>query len=105
MNFAKFARTPFLQNTTGRLLLIIAVSVVMKGELANETVNYDTKLKPMYNLSQKCQFQKRAALVKFELVSEAVFQIFFKIGVLKIFANPKRKRRHILKKSQSGRLC
>ena len=48
MNFAKFVRTPFLQNTTGRLLLIIAVSMVMKGELANETVNYDTKLKHMY---------------------------------------------------------
>ena len=43
MNFAKFVKTPFLQNTTGRLLLVIAVSIVVKGELANETVNYDTK--------------------------------------------------------------
>ena len=42
MNFAKFVKTPFLQNTTGRLLLIIVVSIVVKGELANETVNYDT---------------------------------------------------------------
>ena len=32
-----------MQNTTGRLLLVIAVSIVVKGELANETVNYDTK--------------------------------------------------------------
>ena len=48
MNFAKFVRTPFSQNITGRLLLIIAVSMVIKGELANKTVNYDTKLKYMY---------------------------------------------------------
>ena len=27
VNFAKFVRTPFLQNRTGRLLLIIAVSI------------------------------------------------------------------------------
>ena len=45
MNFAKFVRTPFLQNITGRLLFIIAVSVVLKGELASETVDYDTKTK------------------------------------------------------------
>ena len=43
VNFAKFLRTPFLQNTTGQLLLIIAVSTVVKGELANETVSYDIK--------------------------------------------------------------
>ena len=48
MNIAKFGRTPFLQNTTGRLILIIAVSMVMKGELANEIANYDSKLKDMY---------------------------------------------------------
>ena len=45
VNFAKFVRTPFLQNSTGRLSLIIAVSIVVKGVLANETVNYDTKTK------------------------------------------------------------
>ena len=43
MNFAKFVRTFFLQNTTGRLLLIIAVSIVVKEELANENLNYDRK--------------------------------------------------------------
>ena len=43
VNFAKFLRAPL--NSTGRLLLIIAVSVVAKGVLANETVNYDTKIK------------------------------------------------------------
>ena len=43
MNFTKFVRTPFLQNTTERLLLAVAVSIVVKGELANETGNYDAK--------------------------------------------------------------
>ena len=39
MNFAKFVRTHFLQNTNRRLLLIIAVSIVlvMKEELTSET--------------------------------------------------------------------
>ena len=51
VNFAKFERTEsFLQNSTGRLLLIIAVSVVVKGVLAKERVNYDTKA-----LRKKCQ--------------------------------------------------
>ena len=45
MNFRKFVRTHFLQNTTGRLLLTIAVSIVVKGELANEDINYDAKSK------------------------------------------------------------
>ena len=44
-NFVKFVRTPFLKKTTRRLFLIIAVSIVVKGELANQTVNYDTKTK------------------------------------------------------------
>ena len=45
MNFANFVRIPFLQNTTGRTFLIIAMSIVVKGELAKETVKYDTKTK------------------------------------------------------------
>ena len=36
--------TTFSQNTTGRLLLVTTVSIVVKGELANETVNYDRKI-------------------------------------------------------------
>ena len=53
VNFAKakFVRTHFLQNTTGWLLLIIAVSIVVKGELAKEIVNYDTKTKA-YEIKQ-----------------------------------------------------
>ena len=57
VNFAKFVRTPFLQNTTGRLLLIIAVTIVVKGKLGNKTVNYDTKTKayvPMVARSVSC---------------------------------------------------
>ena len=53
VKFTKFVRTPFLQNSTGRLLLIITVSVVKKGILANETVNYDTKA-----LREKCPNNK-----------------------------------------------
>ena len=45
VSFGKFVRTPFLQNTTGQLLVIIAVSIVLNGELANETVNYSTNTK------------------------------------------------------------
>ena len=45
MIFTEFVITPFLENITRGLLLIIAVSIVAKGELANETVNYDTKTK------------------------------------------------------------
>ena len=43
--FEKFVRTPFLQSSTGRLLLIIAVSAVAKGVLPNESVNYETRNK------------------------------------------------------------
>ena len=45
VNFAKLTRTPFLKNSTGRLLLIIALSIVAKGVLANKTVNYETRTK------------------------------------------------------------
>ena len=44
-NFAKFGSIPLLQNSTGRLLLIIAVSIAAKGVLANGTVNYETRTK------------------------------------------------------------
>ena len=49
MIFSKFVKILFLKNTTGRLLLIMAVSTVAKGELGNETVNYDTETKHMYS--------------------------------------------------------
>ena len=42
VNFAKFVKTPFLQNSSERLLLIIAVSIVAKEVLVNQTENYET---------------------------------------------------------------
>ena len=41
----KFVTTRILMSTMRRLILIIAVSIVVKRELVNETVNYDTKTK------------------------------------------------------------
>ena len=42
-----------MQNNTGRLLLITVVSIAVKGELAKETVNYDTEIKTyQYNCQQ-----------------------------------------------------
>ena len=38
VNFAKFVRTPFLQNSSRWMLLIIAVSIAANGVLANESV-------------------------------------------------------------------
>ena len=46
VSFAKFVRTFSEQN--GRLLLIIAVSIITQGVLANVTINYVQKLKHMY---------------------------------------------------------
>ena len=67
MKVATFVETPFSQETTGQLLLIVAVSIVVKRELANKTVNYDTKTK-----AHICtNLLKRAVQVK-EQVSEAV---------------------------------
>ena len=66
-----------MQNTTRRLPLIIAVSVilVMKGELASETVNYDTKT--MYQFEPKCNFLRNTLQLK-QHVLEAVVRRFLK---------------------------
>ena len=75
----------FLQNSTGRMLLIIAVSIVPKGVLAKETVNYETKTKAYVLLwARKCKLLQKAVQGK-----EAcrLSQMFFKLGVLKIFVN------------------
>ena len=62
MTFAKFVRTPFWQNTTRRLLLIIVASIVlvMKGELVNKTVNYD--IKTLYQFESEVQIIKKDTL-------------------------------------------
>ena len=130
MNFTKSVRTPVFAEHHQRLLLIIVVSTVVNGELANETANYrsshqrcsinkgvlrdfkkftgkhlcqslffdkvaglrlwhrcfivnfakclrkpflqNTSGRLIPNLSQKFNLSKRAVLVKFEQVSEAV---------------------------------
>ena len=43
--FFEICKNNFLQNTSRRLLLVTAISIVsvMKGELASKTVNYDAK--------------------------------------------------------------
>ena len=78
MTLAKFVRTPYLQNATRRLLLIIAVSIAlaMKGELASETENYDTK--SMYQFEPKCNLLRSTLHVK-QQVSEAVVRRFLKL--------------------------
>ena len=60
-----------MQNTTGRLLLIIAVLIEVKGELANKSIDYSTKTKAY--LWRKCKLLKRAVQVK-EQVSEVVLR-------------------------------
>ena len=53
------------------------LSKAVKGELANETVNYDAKTKvyvPIWARSASCP--KRAVMVKFEKVSGAVVDKF-----------------------------
>ena len=64
VNFAEFVRTPFSKNSTGRLLLIIAVSTVVKGVLANETVNYDTHTKAYVKFEPEVQVIKSTVQVK-----------------------------------------
>ena len=68
-----------MQNTNRRLLLITAVSIVlvMKGELASKTVDYDTKT--MYQFEPKCNLLIITLRVK-QHVSEAVIPRFLKIS-------------------------
>ena len=87
VNFGKFVRTPFLQNTTGRLLLITAISIVVKGEQTNENLIYHTKTKAYVPIwARRVSYQKKAVLIKSEQVSEAVVrrcssnQVFLKIS-------------------------
>ena len=52
-------------------------SISMKGELASETVNYDTKT--MYQFEPKCNLLRSTLQVK-QQVSEAVVRRFLKIS-------------------------
>ena len=71
--FANFVETPFSQSTTGRLLLLVAVSIVVMGELANKTVNYEKGQSKWKNRFRKQSFAD------------------FKLGVLKNFVSFTRK--------------
>ena len=70
---AKIIGITFSQSTTGRLLLIVAISILMKGQLANKTVNYLKGQSKWKNRFQKKSFAD------------------FKLGVLKNFLNFTRK--------------
>ena len=88
VNFPKFLRTTFLQNRTGRLLLIIAVSIVVKRELENKNLNYDTKKSIRTNLSRKCKLLKKGSPGEIGTVFRSSrSQMFFKISVLENFTN------------------
>ena len=72
MDFAKFVRTPFLQNSTVSILLIIAVSIVGKRVLTHIPINYDTKTKAYVLIrARSVKLLKREVQVK-EKFSEAV---------------------------------
>ena len=55
--FCEIVKTRFLQKNTGRLLLIIVVSIVVQGELANKTINYYTEIKSQ-------QFEPEVRVIK-----------------------------------------
>ena len=56
----KYVRAPFLSEHHQMTTSDYSSTKRVKGELANETVNYDTKTKVCTNLSQKCKLPKRA---------------------------------------------
>ena len=55
----------------------VSIVLVMKEELANKTVNYDTKT--MYQFEPKCNLLRSVLQVK-QQVSEAVVRRFLKIS-------------------------
>ena len=67
------------ENTRGIFKATVQLSIVlvMKGELASETVNYDAKT--MYQFEPKCNLLRSTVQVK-QQVSEAVIRRFLKIS-------------------------
>ena len=78
MNFAKFVRTSFSaeHHQTTASDYSISIILVIKGELASGTLNYDTKT--MYQIEPKCNLLRSTLQVK-KQVSEAVVRRFLKI--------------------------
>ena len=68
------------ENTKGiyaEVTVQVSIVLVMKGELASETVNYDTKT--VYQFEPKCNLLKSTLQVK-QQVSEAVTRRFLKLS-------------------------
>ena len=68
------------ENTKGiyvEVTVQVSIVLVMKGELASETVSYDTKI--MYQFGPKCNLLRSTLQVK-QQVSEAVVRRFLKIS-------------------------
>ena len=81
-----------MQKTTEWLLLIVALSILVKAELANETGNYGTKTEACTNLSQKCKLTKKESPCEIWTgFRSSRSDIFFKVGVLKTFLNSRGK--------------
>ena len=103
----EICESTFFENTTVGLLLIIALSIVVKGELVNENLNYNTKTKAYVPiLARSVNYQNRAVLVQFEKqkLQKQLFADVLQKGVLKISANSTGKHlcwRHFLIKLQS----
>ena len=87
VNLAKLLRTFFLQNTTGRLLLIIVVLIVAKGNLSNKTINYDKMPKYRYQFGPRVQVIKNGSSGEKTIFRSSRLQMFCKIGILKNFTN------------------
>ena len=68
------------ENTKGiyaEVTVQVSIVLVMKGELASETVNYNTKT--VYQFEPKCNLLKSTLQVK-QQVSEAVIRRFLKLS-------------------------
>ena len=60
MNFAKFLRAPFLQNTSGRLLLYKCNAIIDESHKAKKiTSNFDIKIKHIVNKYTAAGFPSR----------------------------------------------
>ena len=60
--FSEISKNTFFQNIIGRLLLFLAVSIELNGEMANETVNYDSKTKAYVPIwARSVSYQKKGS--------------------------------------------
>ena len=77
--FCKICKNTVFAEHYRRLLLIAAVSIVVKGELANETVNYDTKTKVYVPIwARTVSYQKRQSWWNLNRFQKQSFADFLK---------------------------